>query len=131
MNVIGSRPDRWWQDRKGAMARLVEQLDEYVRATSEPVTVVFDGAPFSLPRPASVGKERYRPEVSVVFADRPGQGAADEEIERRVQDAHDPSALTVVSSDKRLVAAVRAAGANVVPSRRFRERLDRVTDRPH
>ena len=29
MNVIGSRPDGWWKNRRGAMVRLVEQLERW------------------------------------------------------------------------------------------------------
>ena len=39
MNVIGSRPDGWWRDRRGAMRRLVEDL---ARLEGD-VTVVLDG----------------------------------------------------------------------------------------
>ena len=33
MNVIGSRPDGWWRDRRGAMRRLVEELGALARAS--------------------------------------------------------------------------------------------------
>ena len=49
MNVIGSRPDGWWRDRRAAMRRLVADLRG---ALGEPVTVVLDGRPFDLEGPA-------------------------------------------------------------------------------
>jgi predicted RNA-binding protein with PIN domain len=67
------------------------------------------------------------PEVShaeVVVARRKGRNAADYEIERMVAEAEDPSLLTVVTSDKRLVEKVRSLGAGVTGAGAFRRRLD-------
>jgi predicted RNA-binding protein with PIN domain len=116
MNVIGSRPNRWWQDRSGAMTKLVKQLGDYSRASGEAITVVFDGKPFDL--------EQDEGEVEVVFADHPGRDAADHEIERRVAATGDPTGLRVVTSDKRLAEAVRRHGAEVVSAGSFRARLE-------
>ncbi len=44
MNVIGSRPDGWWRDRRGAMERLVRELE----SLDGEVAVVFDGKPFEI-----------------------------------------------------------------------------------
>ena len=44
-NVMGSRPDGWWRDRRGAQRRLVERLETFAGARDEPVTVIFDGRP--------------------------------------------------------------------------------------
>ena len=63
MNVIGSRPDGWWRDRRGAMRRLVEELGSLARVSSEPVTVVLDGRAFDLDGGP----------VEVRFASRPGR----------------------------------------------------------
>jgi hypothetical protein len=84
MNVIGSRPDGWWRDRRGAMRRLVE---EFERLDGE-VSVVFDGKPFDLP------SER----VDVSFASRRGPNAADDDITARVAADPDPASLTVVTA---------------------------------
>ena len=51
MNVIGSRPTGWWRDRRGAMARLVEELGRYAEAAGEDVTVVLDSDPFDVDAP--------------------------------------------------------------------------------
>jgi predicted RNA-binding protein with PIN domain len=45
MNLIGSRPDRWWNDPDRAVRRLVEELERYAEATGDDVTVVFDRRP--------------------------------------------------------------------------------------
>jgi predicted RNA-binding protein with PIN domain len=116
MNVIGSRPDGWWRDRSGAMARLTADLDAWASSRSEDdaVAVVFDG------RPRELGPPPARVEVG--FAPG-GRDAADDEIARRVLADPDPASLTVVTSDRELVARVRAAGAEVEGARTFRARL--------
>ncbi len=110
MNVIGSRPDGWWRDRRGAMERLVCELE----ALDGEVTVVFDGNPFE------IDSDR----VDVAFASRSGPNAADDDIATRVADDPNPSSLTVVTSDRDLGRRVGASGANVEGAGTFRRRLD-------
>jgi predicted RNA-binding protein with PIN domain len=110
MNVIGSRPDGWWRDRRGAMRMLAERLNDLERATGDEVVVIFDSEPFDLP---------VAPKA--VFA---GPGGADDAIVRLVRADPDPATLQVVTSDKELAARVHEAGAQVVGSRGFRELLD-------
>jgi predicted RNA-binding protein with PIN domain len=113
MNVVGSTPDGWWRDRRGAMRRLVRSLAAFASDAGERVTVVFDGAPFDV-EPAG---------VDVVFAPKRGRNAADDEIARMVCEDPEPGGITVVTSDRELADRVRAAGADVTPSRSFRARL--------
>jgi predicted RNA-binding protein with PIN domain len=113
MNVVGSRPDGWWRDRRGAMRRLVEELEDFARQTGDEVAVVFDGRPFEL-------DEGGRVEVG--FAPG-GRNAADHAIAEWVEADPEPETLTIVSSDRELVDRVRAAGAEVVSSGAFRGRL--------
>ncbi|HEY3186669.1 MAG TPA: NYN domain-containing protein [Solirubrobacteraceae bacterium] len=101
MNVIGSRPDGWWRDRRGAQRALAQALS----GLGEPVTVVFDGAPHDVDAPAG---------VEVVFVPH-----ADDEIALRAA----PGAR-VVTSDRALAQRVRAAGAEVLPAKAFRERVN-------
>jgi predicted RNA-binding protein with PIN domain len=114
MNVIGSRPDGWWRDRRGAMRRLIDDLEALAAATGDEVAVVFDGRPFALD-----GGGR----VEVGFAPG-GRNAADHAIADWVRADADPEAITVVTSDRELEEAVRAAGATVLGSGAFRRRLD-------
>ena len=109
MNVVGSTPDGWWKDRRGAMRRLAAELAHFARASGDEVTVVFDGSPFEVDTDG----------VDVRFAPRRGRNAADDEIARMVDAASDAANITVVTSDRELVDRVRAAGAQVEPSRRF------------
>ena len=115
MNVIGSRPDKWWNDPRRAMRLLVDSLDQFAHVTGDEVIVVFDKDPELARESANAG---------VVVASRKGRNAADHEIVDIVKRDQDPSSLLVVTSDKSLKEKVEALGARVVSSRVFRDRLD-------
>jgi predicted RNA-binding protein with PIN domain len=115
MNVIGSRPDGWWKDRRRAMARLVEQLDRWAPTQRTPVTVVFE-RPMSPPIVSSV--------IEIVNAPRAAPNSADDEIVRLVRDDDRPHDLTVVTSDSTLADRARSAGASVYPAASFRDLID-------
>jgi len=115
MNLIGSKPNKWWNDPDRAMRDLAEELVRYSTATSEPVTVVYDKRPRAWPEVDG---------IEVVFARRRGRNAADYEIEQIVAEAEDPGSLRVVTSDKRLVEKVEELGGRVTSSGRFRKQLD-------
>jgi len=114
MNVIGSRPDGWWRDRRGAMRRLVEELG----GLGDPVTVVLDGSPFELEGGP----------VDVRFASRRGPNAADDDIAALVAADTDAGGLRVVTSDADLERRVREHGAEVEGAGAFRRRLDGLAD---
>jgi uncharacterized protein YaiI (UPF0178 family) len=109
-NVMGSRPDGWWRDRRGAMRRLVGELERFAEATGDDVAVIFDGGRFDIPE---AGK------VKVDFASRKGRDAADDDIAARAEPG-----LTVVTSDAELTRRVREKGADVVGAGEFRRRLE-------
>ena len=119
MNLIGSRPDRWWNDPDRAVRRLIGELDRFAAATGDEVTVVFDRRP----RDLAAGRHGA---VEVAFASRRGRNAADDEIVAMVAGDPDPTGGRVVTSDRRLAERVRDLGALVEPSSRFRRRVDRV-----
>ena len=119
MNLIGSRPDRWWNDPDRAVRRLVGDLDRLATATGDEVTVVFDR------RPPDLSPGRHGA-VEVAFASRRGRNAADDEIVAMVGGDPDPGGRRVVTSDRRLAERVRELGGRVVPVSRFRRRLDQV-----
>jgi predicted RNA-binding protein with PIN domain len=119
MNLIGVRPDRWWNDPDRAVRRLIHELDRYAAATGEDVTVIFDRRPPDV-QPGGHGA------AVVAFASRPGRNAADDEIVRVLTADPAPSSVRVVTSDKRLAERARALGAGVRSSAGFRRRLDEV-----
>lgn len=112
LNVIGSRPDGWWRDRPAAMGRLVDELEDFARASGDDVAVVFDG------RDAALGSPREHVEVS--FAP-----SADDAIAGRVAGSGGALAVTVVTSDRELARRVSAHGADVLGTGDFRRRLQR------
>src|SRR6266511_768811 len=119
MNVIGSRPDGWWNDPDRAVRRLLEELDRYASAAGEDLTVVFDRQPPDV-APGAHGA------VQVAFASWRGRNAADDEIVRMLAEAEVPDAFRVVTSDRRLAERVRELGAGVTSAGSFRRRMDQV-----
>jgi predicted RNA-binding protein with PIN domain len=118
MNVIGSRPDGWWRDRRGAVERLIAQLERWAEGTGERVTVVLE-APPSPP----LHSER----VVIAWAPRAAPNSADAEIVRRLEGwLNEDGEVTVVTSDRELADRVRALGAAVEPAAAFRRRLERA-----
>src|SRR5689334_12441362 len=115
MNVIGTRPDRWWKDRDAAMLRLVDQLERWAAAEGEDVVVVFERPP-SPPIRSTV--------IEVTHAPRPKANAADDEIVRRLRAESEPHGIVVVTSDRWLSDRASAEGASVVGSETFRSRLE-------
>jgi predicted RNA-binding protein with PIN domain len=115
MNVIGTRPDSWWKDRRAAMIRLVYLLENWAAADGEDVMVVFEQPP-SPPIRSTV--------IEVAHAPRARRDSADDEIVRRLLADPEPGAVRVVTSDLWLVDRVRAAGATVEPAGPFRNRLE-------
>ena len=120
MNVIGSRPDKWWNDPDRAMHSLTKALDEFAALMGDDVTVVFDRAPRTPPQTTH---------AVVTAASRTGRNAADHEIVELVKREEEPSSLTVVTSDRRLRDQVQALGSRTVSSGKFREDLDAWTQR--
>ena len=117
MNVIGSRPDRWWNDPDAGVRKLIEQLDRFGSRTADEVTVVFDRRPHDL-APGPHGT------VMVAFASRRGRDAADHDIVQIVANDPAPGSLRVVTSDARLAEQVRALGARVRSASAFRRVID-------
>jgi predicted RNA-binding protein with PIN domain len=119
MNLIGSRPDRWWNDPDRAVRRLIGELDRYAAAAGENLTVVFDRQPPDVAAGAHGA-------VQVVFAAWRGRDAADHEIVRMLGEDAAPNAVRVVTSDRRLGERARELGAGVTSASWFRRRLDQV-----
>jgi predicted RNA-binding protein with PIN domain len=115
MNVIGSRPNGWWRDRRGAIQEFTEKVAEFVALSGDSATVVFDGKPFSLSA-----------EIDVVFAPG-GRNAADDAIVGIVSDDREPFAVTVVTSDRELARRVQDRGAATLAANIFLRHLEDTT----
>lgn len=115
MNVIGSRPDGWWKDRRRAMRDFAEMADDHARSTGKRIIVVFDSDPGPLPA---------MKDIEIVIARGRGPNAADFEIQELVATDEDPSRLRVVTSDGALRDQVKTLGAKVISAGGFRAELE-------
>ncbi|MFF4133353.1 NTP pyrophosphohydrolase [Streptomyces mirabilis] len=108
-NVVGSVPDGWWRDRRGAAERLRDRLArDGLRGHEGPVELVL------VVEGAAKGVESV-PGVRVVEA--PGSG--DDRIVEAVTEAGDRPVL-VVTADRELRRRVSEAGAEVAGPRTVR-----------
>ncbi|NLU81352.1 NTP pyrophosphohydrolase [Rhodococcus sp. HNM0569] len=107
-NVVGSRPDGWWRDRRGANKRLRDALADVgsrgVEDAPPPVSVVLvvEGAARGIASSATVD-----------VIDAPASG--DDRIVEYVASADRP--CIVVTADRELRRRVTALGARVVGPR--------------
>jgi uncharacterized protein YaiI (UPF0178 family) len=115
MNVIGTRPDSWWNDRHAAMVRLVDMLERWAAANGAEVTVVFEKPPTPAIRSTV---------IEVAHAPRPRRDSADDEIVRLLRADPEPGGVRVVTSDQWLADRVHAAGATVEPASPFRALIE-------
>jgi predicted RNA-binding protein with PIN domain len=117
MNVIGTRPDKWWKDRDAAMLKLVDQLERWAAEEGEDVVVVFERQP-SPPIRSTV--------IEVTHAPRPKANAGDDEIVRLLKADDQPQAVRVVTSDRGLSERAYALGATVEGADSFRARIESI-----
>jgi predicted RNA-binding protein with PIN domain len=117
MNLIGARPNGWWNDPDRAVRDLIDELTGFAAASGDGVAVVFDR------RPPGATAGHYDC-LEVAFASRRGRNAADHKIVDMVEADQDPASLTVVTSDAHLAERVRELGARVAGAGTFRRRLE-------
>jgi predicted RNA-binding protein with PIN domain len=115
MNVIGTRPDKWWRDRDAAMLKLVDQIERWAAAEGEDVVVVFERQPSPPIRSTVIG---------IAHAPKPKTNAADDEIVRLLKADTDARAVRVVTSDRALTERAYTQGATVEGAESFRVRIE-------
>ncbi len=110
-NVMGSRPDGWWNDRPGAMVRLTQEVAQWCWTHDDEVMLIFDGRSFEAVTELEGGN------LSIRFAQRSTRDAADDVIvaEARAGD-------TIVTADRRLIERLPPAATAAGP-RRFLDLL--------
>ncbi|MDG4857894.1 NTP pyrophosphohydrolase [Streptomyces sp. T-3] len=112
-NVVGSVPDGWWRDRRGAAERLRDRLvayaDEGVAGHPGPLDVVL------VVEGAARGVDSV-PGVRVVSA----TGSGDDRIVELVAGEDDPGRCLVVTADRELRRRVGELGAECVGPRAVR-----------
>ena len=113
-NLIGRLPDLCLDDPDDE-AKLVARLRAYCARTGKHVTVVFDrGLPGGRSELSGGG-------VKVIFAS--AGRTADGILCERIRRARDPRGLTLVTSDREVIATAQSRGAGVMRSEEFATRL--------
>lgn len=117
-NVMGAAADGWWNDPPAAAARLTQQIALWCRSREKAnpqdrMVLVFDGRPVTAVAELSGGT------LSIEFAPAPKRDAADDRIVELAEDLFVEPDLTVVTSDKGLVARL-PPGVEVISAGRFR-----------
>jgi len=110
-NLIGRLPDVSLADPDDE-ARLVARLQAYAGRTGKRITVVFDRG-----MPGGPSRNLSRGRVEVVFA--PTGRSADRVLRERIRNARNPRGLTVVSSDREVMAAAERRGARLMRAGAF------------
>ena len=95
-NVMGSRPDGWWNDRPRAQGRLAQQIAEWCRTHDDVVLLVFDGAPVRDVELVAGGN------LTIEYAPRRGRDGADDHIVERLDALADRGGTVVVTADRGL-----------------------------
>jgi len=96
--------------------KLCYTISRYLKLISQKAVIVFDGT-----GPVEKGRFENINNLEVIFS---GSGVeADQVIEERIKANTAPKRLTVVSTDRRLQVAAKAAGANTLTSSSFWESL--------
>ncbi|MEV5612611.1 NYN domain-containing protein [Streptomyces sp. NPDC052225] len=105
-NVVGSVPDGWWRDRRGAAERLRDRLVTYGERTGAEVILVVEGAARGVESVPGVRVESAR-------------GSGDDHIVELVERVGGP--CTVVTADRELRRRVEELGARTAGPRTVRE----------
>jgi len=115
-NLIGQIPGLSLADPDDE-AKLLQWLVRYHWRKKQPITVVFD------PGWSPVHISRSRPPAGITVVYAPAGSDADKVLIDRIAHHAQPKTLTVVSSDRSIVAAAKAVGATVIRAQDFAREL--------
>ncbi len=114
-NVVGSRPDRWWNDPPAAKRRLAQHVAEWCRTHDDPVILVFD---------APVGRDTLDlagGNLTIEGATHRGRNAADDRIVELAADVVTPCVVTSDRGLRRRLVEQSDGAVEIVGVSRFRE----------
>jgi predicted RNA-binding protein with PIN domain len=118
-NLLGLRPEVLAKE-PGIRGRLVKQLAAFAREKRTSVVVVFDGEPEEDGLRSDMTLGRLR----VLFSGR--KSDADRRILQLLDEARDPSAYSIVTSDRLLGDRARQRRARCVTAIKFRRSLEEL-----
>ncbi|MFF8811052.1 NTP pyrophosphohydrolase [Streptomyces pactum] len=120
-NVVGSVPDGWWRDRRGAAERLRDALVRYA-ADGLPARDAVPGAVVGGPLEVVLVVEGAARDVAPVPGVRvvAAEGSGDDRIVAEVAGREPDRPCVVVTADRELRERVRALGAEVTGPRSVR-----------
>ena len=116
-NVVGSRPDGWWNDPQAAKRRLAQHVAEWCRTHDDPVILVFD-APVA---PATL--ELAGGNLTIEVAARRGRDAADDQIVERAREITPPRVVTSDRGLRRRLVEQSGGAVDIIGVSRFREMI--------
>jgi 8-oxo-dGTP diphosphatase len=134
-NVVGSRPDGWWNDRAGAATRLLERVAGLAeQGLPAPTALLADISGRSAAWPDWVvvleGQARSAVAPVGVTAVRADSSGDDAIVSRVTQAGRDGRIVTVVTADRELRQRVQAAGGRSVGPRVLLDALAELADEP-
>ena len=116
MNVRGCVPDGWWRDKDGALRRLIKAVAGHDFG-GEWVVIVADG------RPVEGAPAGTHGDVELRYAGHTAPNVADDLIVEIVNADDDVGAITVVTSDRGLIARL-PDGTHIEGAKSFRDRVE-------
>lgn len=115
-NVVGSVPDGWWRDRRGAAERLRAALEDVASGRARRrLPPPLEGGPLDVVLVVEGAARGVPGGGGVEVVDAPGSG--DDAIVGLVRERGGDRLVVVATADRELIGRVRALGASVIGPR--------------